>query len=355
MLRSLPMLALAPLALALASLPLASGCLLTWDQEGASDERMCDAMAAASVSVLVRTVEGGRVEGERVTWSVDGGTFEACDSMGRGEWVCGWEVSGAITVRVEARGYAADEQVLRVEDGVCHVEQERVDFALEPEAVLCDDSLVPSVIVEVVGSGGEDLSEVSLHWGYAGADMDPQLCAPLDAGDVAWVCGWEVSGELELYASARGHASQLLFIVVSADECHVRSEAVTIALDWTADAAPYCATTRPVNGIVSPRGFTSSPVHSTVAPSAENVPVRDAVNPPPSGRVCITSPSTAPGSSTVPRKAAVTSRSKSEFEQAPAPVRPPTVSTARVAVPSQTGTSSPLPDGSSMFRLKLPA
>lgn len=198
------------------------------------DPKSCDHMAVGSVSVRVSATDGGDVSAAVVTYAVERGAFRPCEGhAGDGEYVCGWEEPGSIAVRVEAVGYETAERTVFVEQDECHVIPEHLDVALAPRDVDCTDVEMPSVIATVAGSGGEALEGVVVHWGYRDADMAPQPCDPMS--DESWVCGWEVGGDLEIYAEAAGHAGEMASVHVGADECHVITETVAFELDWLPD------------------------------------------------------------------------------------------------------------------------
>lgn len=197
-------------------------------------EKACDTSATGSVSVSVSAADGGDVSAAVVSFSVDGGASQPCDAFpGDGEYVCGWEVAGAIDVRVEAVGYLPVDQSVVVEQGECHVMPERLAIALDPDGVVCTAEVVPSVIATVSDSSGEALHDVAVQWGYRDADMAPQPCE--ERGDGTWLCGEEVSGNLEIYAQAGGHAGEMASVFVDADECHVITETVAFELEWLPD------------------------------------------------------------------------------------------------------------------------
>ncbi|MES2639291.1 MAG: hypothetical protein V4850_07395 [Myxococcota bacterium] len=220
MIRTLSLLAL------FASLP---GCIFVLD-----GEKDCDASASGSVSLTVSAADAGDVSAAVVTFAPAGEPEKPCDNFGAtGEYVCGWEVAGDILVRVEAPGYQTFERSVFVEQGECHVVQEHLAVVLAPEDVDCTDVEMASVVATVAGSGGEELRDVSVSWGYRDADMAPQPCSEGSGG--SWTCGTEVAGDLEIYADAGGHAGEMASVHVGADECHVITENVAFELDWLPD------------------------------------------------------------------------------------------------------------------------
>lgn len=192
----------------------------------------CDLMAIASVSLTVVDESGAPVPGAVATWSVDGGEFQDCDAMSDSGFACGWEVAGEFTLRVDAPGYEAWEGSAVVEADQCHVIPEVVEAVLTVDAD-CTDVEIPSVIVTVEGSSGEELTDVQVGWTPTGTDQD-QACEPYGK-DGDWVCGWEVAGPITVWAVASGHGEQRADVVVEADECHVITEQVTLLLDWLPD------------------------------------------------------------------------------------------------------------------------
>ncbi len=212
----------------LALLPLLSltGCF--------EEERACDTSLRFSVNVAVSAEDGGDVSGAVVTHAVDGGAFKPCESVsGAGDSACGMDVAGTFVIRVEADGYVAVDEEVVVEAGECHVESQSIAVVLIPEGVECTAEVVPSVLATIVASGGEALTGVNVQWGYRDADMAPQACS--SRGGDAWACGEEVAGDLEIYAAADGHGAPITSVHVDADECHVLTETVEIALDWLPD------------------------------------------------------------------------------------------------------------------------
>ncbi len=200
------------------------------------EEVMCTEIAIASVIVNVST-EGGETVAPTVTYTVDGAEPVACESFSAGQYTCGYEVDGDITVLVTADGYQDVEETVTVgltEDG-CHVSTETVDAVLVPEDVDCTDVEMPSVIATVVGSSGEALTGVSVSYTAVEADIDASCDGPGTDGE--YVCGTEIPGTLHVTAVADGHAEETVTVEVGVteDECHVVTEAITFELDWLED------------------------------------------------------------------------------------------------------------------------
>jgi hypothetical protein len=193
----------------------------------------CDAMAAASVGVTVHDAAGAPIEAT-VTFDAGDGP-QACDSFEAGVFVCGFEVDGDITIHVEADGFADHEEVVHVDKDECHVIEEFLTIVLEPVEVDCTDVVVPAVRATVVGSGGEELSDVKVEWGDPRADMAPQPCELEGEGN--WRCADERAGDIEIYASAAGHQTELQTVTIAMDDdgCHVVTQSLAFELEWLPD------------------------------------------------------------------------------------------------------------------------
>lgn len=191
----------------------------------------CDDMAVSSVTLDVENEAGERISGSTATYSVDGGDPVACEALGgNGDFVCGWEVAGDLTITASAPGYEDASQTVTVEADECHVVTEHLTLTLAA-AECVDDAVLPSIRVTVVGSSGESLSDVWVAYTPEGAE-DPNDCS--ESGDV-WLCGQEEAGTFTVAAGAGGHETESVEVTVEADECHVITEEVLFELDWLPD------------------------------------------------------------------------------------------------------------------------
>lgn len=93
--------------------------------------RSCNDLAVASVNVIVRDATGAPVSGARVDYTVDGGELEACDDLGDGSYVCGYEVSGMFSITAVEGTNEATDQVTVTRDE-CHVNPEVLTLTLMP-------------------------------------------------------------------------------------------------------------------------------------------------------------------------------------------------------------------------------
>jgi len=185
-------------------------------------------MAAASVTVSVADEEGAAVADATVRFSVDGGDFSSCDSVGD-SWACGWEVAGDITIEVAAPGFETQTASAQIEDGECHVVSQSLDIILLP--IDCTGEVVSSVLLTLTDNEGtlfEPGSGAWAQWGLADVDMPPQACGP--SNDGRWECGVEQSGPFEIMAGKIGHYTASTTVDVASDGCHPITEEVELEL-----------------------------------------------------------------------------------------------------------------------------
>ena len=96
-----------------------------------------------------------------------------------------------------------------------------------PGGVDCTNEAVASVQLTVQSAGGEDLTGVA-DASWIGPDFDG------DCEDVfgsTLVCGWEVSGLIQVTADAPGYQAKSVEVEVVDGQCHPETEQLTIALD----------------------------------------------------------------------------------------------------------------------------
>lgn len=214
-------------------LPFLAGCIIVTDRDPPHPggvEPGCDAMAVGSVTVRVYDPEGLPVRRATVEWRRDGSAYAPCDGMpAPGEWVCGWEEAGELTVRVRAEGYATFEGTVTVPQGECHVEAQLLEAWLEPEGTDCTQELRASVVAGLVSSTGEPMRDPEVWWEVPGSERPAEPCEPADEG--TWTCGWEVSGLLRVTGTAEGFTSSTVEVEVEADACHVITEYLTLVVD----------------------------------------------------------------------------------------------------------------------------
>lgn len=209
------------------------GCELFGTTDGIDGNgQACTEMAAASLTVEVLDPEGKPIQDAQVHFSVDGGDSQICDGWGNGTYVCGYEVAGELTVTVEAEGYLDAQTVANVvmDDVGCHVVGQAVSLTLEADGTGCDEDLRYGVVVTLTASDASVLENPLVEWSRANADMAPQPC---QGGGESWSCGEEAAGDLEVWASADGYpvVREDVTVEMTADECHVVTEFIDIALE----------------------------------------------------------------------------------------------------------------------------
>ncbi len=108
-------------------LPLLSGCFPT----GVA----CTTEARASVQVSVIDEEGTLITDADVTWTGDDGIPTSCENMGGGDYVCGYEAQGELTIDATKEMYEPGQEVVTVTADECHVITEVVRIMIVTEPV----------------------------------------------------------------------------------------------------------------------------------------------------------------------------------------------------------------------------
>jgi hypothetical protein len=117
---------------AAASLLLTVGLVTAGCKEKEGDSSIaCDESAVASVQVIVTDSSAGPIDGATVTWSA-GGESGDCESVEGTTLVCGWDVTGEMTLTATAAGYVDQTQTVSVESDGCHAITENATFRLDP-------------------------------------------------------------------------------------------------------------------------------------------------------------------------------------------------------------------------------
>lgn len=189
----------------------------------------CTTEARASVQVTVVDEGGAAIPDAQVAYTTADGGGGACDAVPDGRWVCGWEVAGTLTIEVQADGYAPEEVAVEVPAGECHVESQDVTVTLG--AVDCTDVELPAVELHVTAPDGSPVPEARGY--YVPSDEDwtaPGACDPQGDG-VTWLCGWELSGDLDVWVDAPGYFTWSETIAVGHDGCHPVREVRDVVLE----------------------------------------------------------------------------------------------------------------------------
>jgi hypothetical protein len=95
-----------------------------------------------------------------------------------------------------------------------------------PQGTACTEIAVSSVQVTVTDTAGNLLDGATVTWSQDGGAA--QDC---EAFDGQYTCGYEVEGVIDVEASATGYLPGTGQATVTADECHVITESITIALE----------------------------------------------------------------------------------------------------------------------------
>ncbi len=107
--------------------------LLLWFLVASSagcDPKICSNEARISLVVTVVNELGEPVTDATVTFAEGAAPAEPCG--GEGDYVCGQEVDGDLTIRVEREGYEPFEDVVHVAYDGCHVVTEELFVELVP-------------------------------------------------------------------------------------------------------------------------------------------------------------------------------------------------------------------------------
>jgi len=199
-----------------------------------SQGRLCDERAVRSVTVDVSSIFAEPVSSAAVFFrsmgegepDADTGPvpFQACEQIGE-TFGCGFELAGLIEIHVEADGYEEQQHIVDVAQDSCHVVPEHLDIELEP--VNCTAEEVPSVILSLVNTAGERITDASAGWGRPDADSAWEPC---ERADHNLVCGWEQAGVLEIEAHANGYLPWLGTVEVEDGACHVSTRYIEVVL-----------------------------------------------------------------------------------------------------------------------------
>lgn len=176
----------------------------------------CDTSAAVSVSVTVVDPDGHDVDEVTVTYTrEDSDEAEACDE-GPDVFLCGYEVSGTLTIRAEAPGFSPFETEVTVTEGECHVDGESVDIVLQP--VDCPQVEVPSTLITIVDTAGDPIPGAWAEYAPECEDwFAPEACD--DLGDGSFHCGWGFTCPLYIDAYADGYQQDFAIVDPDEDEC----------------------------------------------------------------------------------------------------------------------------------------
>jgi hypothetical protein len=95
-------------------------------------ETNCTTEARASVQLTVEDEAGSPIPDASLTWTEPDGVPTTCENMSAGEYVCGWEAAGELTIEVTATGFDTQQFGVTVGEDECHVITEMVTVTLVP-------------------------------------------------------------------------------------------------------------------------------------------------------------------------------------------------------------------------------
>ena len=91
----------------------------------------CTTIAVSSVQVTLTDDAGAAISGASLTVSDDSGNTQDCEE-GSGQYICGWEMTGDLTISASAEGFEPAAQEVTVESDGCHPITEDLTIALSP-------------------------------------------------------------------------------------------------------------------------------------------------------------------------------------------------------------------------------
>ena len=189
----------------------------------------CAVFVAPSVIVYVSSGSDVPVVAATVSFTSDGGESGVCDERNGGEYYCGDEVEGLLTITVEKPSFATQVHEVQVGADRCHVLTESLEVVLEPE--VCTDEQVVSVLARVEDGAGAPVPGASVRWRPSGQPANAALdCVASGNASFPFACGYEQAGELTLVASAGGFVQAVQEVTVEATFCHVITEEVVLVM-----------------------------------------------------------------------------------------------------------------------------
>lgn len=198
------------------------------------DQVNCDLAAAASLTItLTDEVTGDPISDATLTFTADSYSGD-CETFQAGEYICGWEVAGEITVSISKPGYEDTTITEMIEADECHVIGQQRDVALTP--VCGADAGVYGVEVSVWGLAmmppEYPINDATVLWSIGEeADEDCDL-----GTDNVHLCAFAREGQVTLTVSASGHDTKVIVVDVAHDpnECLPEPEKVDVTLECLA-------------------------------------------------------------------------------------------------------------------------
>ena len=149
----------------------------------------CDLSARASLSVHVEDSAGTGIDDATVTArpDADGAAFEACETLGAGDYLCPFfEVAGDFVVTASRPGFVDATATATVEDGECHVEPADVLLVLAAsDGPCCCASIIEGdIITETPADSAADCAARDQGSCVDPSErLTPHACCPDATGD----------------------------------------------------------------------------------------------------------------------------------------------------------------------------
>jgi len=188
----------------------------------------CTTIAVWSTAVTV-TDDGGEPVAGLTLEVTDGTRTEPCEDFGGGEYACGVEMAGELTI--SATGLSADhvgtahgEATVTVGSDECHVIPEDVALQVDFE---CTDIGIAAAQVTVADSAGGAIDNATVVLDDDDASYD---CDNDGSGD--YTCWSPGSGDMTLRVDAEGYLDHTedVTIETTEDGCHPETAQVSVTL-----------------------------------------------------------------------------------------------------------------------------
>ena len=181
-----------------------------------------------SVLLSLEDELGAVIEGAAVSVT-DGVITEDCQELSAGQYNCGEELAGELTISMVAYGFEPEELDVSVEEDECHVIPQEIAHTME--YVSCTADVVPSVMVSVSDEDGAAIADAQVSYAPLSEDIEAESIDCWGFDD-AFYCGEELPGVFNITAEAAGFQVGNAEITVEMDElgCHVITESVDFIL-----------------------------------------------------------------------------------------------------------------------------
>jgi hypothetical protein len=176
----------------------------------------CTNEARPSAVVTLQDETGEPIWEGDLSFSTPTMADQPCEDWGGGDFVCGWEVAGPMTIHADAWGWGPASVEIDVPADACHVQTQQVVVTLPWLA--CPDVEMYAVMVHPIDEQGQPVRDARVEAMPYGENWTaPEPCERWEGNTFACGLGW--TGEVEVWAQARGVGSFYDVVDVPFDEC----------------------------------------------------------------------------------------------------------------------------------------